>query len=69
VFGVYDLQNGSEENYCINICPECGTDVDWNGLSKELIEAQDYVTVMRSQTDSVFILCHLMKMVCLTHPH
>jgi hypothetical protein len=35
VFGVFDLENDSEENYCINIYPECGADIDWNGLSKE----------------------------------
>lgn len=35
VFGVFDLENGSEENCCINICPDCGADVNWNGLSKE----------------------------------
>lgn len=69
MFGVFDLENGSEENYCINICPECGAHVDWNVLSKELMEAQEHVTVVRSRTDSFFVHCPLMKMVCLIHPH
>lgn len=69
VFGVFDLSNDSEENYYINICPECGAEFDWNGMSKELMEAQEHVTVVRSQTESVFTHCHLMKMVCLIHPH
>lgn len=58
MFGVFDLENDSEENYCINIYPECGADIDWNGLSKEWMEAQEPVTVVRSWTDSVFIHCH-----------
>lgn len=56
MFGVFDLENDSEENYYINICPECGADFDWNGLSKELMEAQEHVIVVRSRTESVYSL-------------